>query len=645
MSEKNPVLFFNTTSNPDYSYYIYLSRYSRWRDDLGRRETWPETVRRYFNFWEERHPWLKDEKIWKDAEESVLNLNDMPSMRALMTAGTALERDHIAGFNCSALAVDNPRAFDEALYVLCCGTGLGFSVERQHVQKLPEISEEFNETETTITVRDSKIGWATAYKELIGLLYQGQIPKVDYSKIRPAGARLKTFGGRASGPDPLKDLFKFTTEVFRNAAGRKLTSLECHDLMCKVADIVVVGGVRRSALISLSNLSDERMQRAKMGEWWASEPQRALANNSVAYTEKPEMDAFMREFMALYESKSGERGIFNREGANKFIPDRRKELGYTDFLCNPCSEILLRNNGLCNLTEVVVRPGDSLDQLKKKIKIASLLGTLQSTLTDFRYVRSVWKRNAEEERLLGVSLTGIMDHPILNGSKNRDDGDLTLEQTLEELKNISIKENEKWAKKLNINPATAVTTVKPSGTVSQLVDSSSGVHARYAPYYVRRVRSDKKDPVSQLMVDTGVPHEEDVMNQNNWVFSFPVKAPENALFGNSRSAVDQLEFWKKYKHHYTEHNPSVTISVDEDEWLDVAAWVYKNFDYIVGVSFLPKVNHVYKQAPYEEINAEEYEYLNSQMPNVDWTKLVEYENYDMTENTKELACTAGSCEI
>ncbi len=620
----------------DYQKYIFKSRYARYLEKEDRREEWEETVQRYIDFFTERAKGLSLEEV----KEAILNYEVMPSMRSLMTAGKALERDNVCGYNCSYVAVDSPRVFDEILYILCCGTGVGFSVERQYVNKLPEVAEDFVNSSSSIIVEDSKIGWATALRELIALLYAGKIPNVDYSKIRPAGAVLKTMGGRASGPEPLKDLFNFTTALFKKAKGRKLSSVECHDLVCKIADIVVVGGVRRSALISLSNLTDERMRNAKSGAWWENDGQRALANNSVAYTEKPDIGIFMKEWSALYESKSGERGLFNRVAAKKqAISSGRRDPEY-DFGTNPCGEILLRSGGFCNLSEVVARPDDTLDDLKRKVRIATLIGTLQSTLTSFRYLRAIWKKNADEERLLGVSITGIMDHPVLNGSK----GYTELYEYLTVLKEESINANAEYADTLGIERSAAITCVKPSGTVSQLVDAASGIHPRYEPYYIRTVRADVKDPLAIFLQKQGVPCEPDVMKPHvGLVFSFPMKAPEVAVFRNDVTALDQLEHYLIWKEAYCEHNPSITVYVKEEEWLDVGAWVYKNFDRIGGVSFLPHSDHTYKQAPYQQITQEEYENLSSEFPAIDWDSFKE--KGDNTTSTRELACVAGVCEL
>lgn len=617
----------------DFQTYIHKSRYARWKPELGRRETWPETVTRYCDFWQAKYP---DTFPYKEVYDAIHNLEVMPSMRALMTAGPALDRDNIAGYNCSYLPIDDVRAFDEAMFILMNGTGLGFSVERQYVQKLPTVATEFSKSDTTITVADSKQGWATALRELIGLLYTGLIPSLDVSKIRPAGARLKVFGGRASGPKPLQDLFQFTIELFQKAAGRKLTSVECHDLVCKIAQIVVVGGVRRSALISLSNLTDERMRNAKNGAWWEDEKQRALANNSVAYTELPDIGIFMKEWQTLYESKSGERGIFNRVSAIKQAEATgRRDTAY-EFGTNPCGEIILRPNGFCNLTEVVVRATDTLEDLKRKVRLATILGTYQSTLTDFKYIRKVWQRNAEEERLLGVSLTGILDNKVLAN---------TPEQYLKEMKDESIKTNLEWSSKLGIPQSAAITTVKPSGTVSQLVDSASGIHPRHSDYYIRTVRADVKDPLATFLKDKGVPCEVDVMNDSNLVFSFPQKAPEGSITRKQWSAVEQLEHYLAFKKHWCEHNPSITVYVRENEWMEVGAWVYKNFDDIGGVSFLPFNDHVYQQAPYQDCTAPEYYKAEQAFPDINWAEFDNYEVDDATVNMHELACVSGACEL
>lgn len=625
----------------NYSQYIALSRYARWMEDKNRRETWEETVKRYIHFFVGRYGDTEEAReVFREIENAIVNLEVLPSMRCLMTAGEALDRDNVAGFNCSYLPIDNVRSFDELMYILMCGTGVGFSVERQHISKLPEVAEEMHECGTTIVVGDSKIGWASAFKQLVSLLYSGQIPKWDMSKVRPAGARLKTFGGRASGPDPLDDLFSFTVNVFSGAVGRKLNSLECHDLVCKVADIVVVGGVRRSALISLSNLSDDRMRRCKSGQWWEDNPHRALANNSACYTEKPDLQSFLNEWSSLYESRSGERGVFSRVAAKKVAERNGRRDSNYEFGTNPCSEIILRPNQFCNLSEVVVRADDTLISLKRKVRVAAILGTLQATLTNFRYLRPIWQRNTEEECLLGVSLTGIMDSALL-----ADADSAALPAILEELKQVAIETNKEWAAKLGINQSTAITCVKPSGTVSQLVNSASGIHPRFAPYYIRTVRADKKDPLSDLMIAQGVPHEADVMNASNWVFSFPQKAPEGALCVKDVGAMEQLKLWSIYQDHWCEHKPSITVYYTDEEFLEIGAWMYANFDSVSGISFLPRSEHTYKQAPYQEITKEQYEEMLQKMPEVNWNLLGMFEKHDSTEGTQTLACVGAGCEL
>lgn len=629
----------------DLQRYVAMSRYARWIEEESRRETWEETVERYCNFWEKRFPEIFPSQEIKDA---IHTLEVMPSMRCLMTAGKALERDEIAGYNCSFLAIDNQRAFDEILYILMCGTGVGFSVERDFIKNLPTVSEEFHETATTIVVRDSRVGWASAFRELVSLLYSGRIPKWDTSNLRPAGARLKTFGGRSSGPKPLEDLFAFAVGTFVGAKGRRLNSLEVHDLVCKIADVVVVGGVRRSALISLSNLTDERMRGAKNGAWYEDNGQRALANNSVAYTEMPDVGIFLKEWGSLYESKSGERGLFNRVAATKQAQSsgRRDTEGF-DFGTNPCGEIILRSMGLCNLSEVVVRSADTFEDIKRKVRIATIIGTFQSTLTNFRYLRNSWKKNAEEERLLGVSLTGIMDHFLLSDSINKEYQHrpyCDLEEWLRDLKEYTIEVNKEWSERLGITPSVAITTVKPSGTVSQLVDSSSGIHPRYSQFYIRTIRADAKDPLAHFLVSQGVPWEWDVTKPESvYVFSFPQKAPEGAILREHLTAIDQLEHYLVFHTYWCEHNPSITVYVREHEWMDVGAWVYKHFEELGGVSFLPHSDHNYRQAPYQPISQEEYEEQVEKFPEIRWEEFKELE--DTLTHTKDLACMSGTCEV
>ncbi len=622
-----------------YQQFIHKSRYARWLPEHKRRETWAETVYRYVQFWRDREQITVSEgqKLY----DAIYNLEVMPSMRCMMTAGPALAKDNVAGFNCSYLAIDSPRSFDELMYVLMCGTGVGFSVERNFITKLPVIAESFHTTDSVIVVSDSKIGWASAFRELIAMLYAGKVPKWDMSRVRLSGARLKTFGGRASGPEPLVDLFNFCVEIFQKAAGRKLTSIECHDVVCKIADIVVVGGVRRSALISLSNLSDPRMAKAKSGNWWELEGQRRLANNSVAYTEKPDFESFLSEMQTMYESKAGERGIFSRVAAQKIAARNGRRDSEQDFGTNPCSEIILRSNQFCNLSEIVVREDDTLDSLKKKAEMAAIIGTLQATLTDFRYLRSCWKRNTEEEALLGVSMTGIMDHYLLSKGESKD-----LEKWLEQIRDVTINTNKKWSEKLGINQSAAITCVKPSGTVSQLVDSASGIHPRFSKHYIRRVRSDKKDPLAVFMEQSGFPVEQDVMSPSSAVFSFPVKAPDTSVTVKQVGAMQQLELWKAYQNHWCEHKPSITVYYTDNEFLQVAQWIWENFDLCSGISLLPYSDHVYQQAPYEDIDADKYKELVAAMPKgVDWEDLGKFEEEDNTTGSQELACVGGACEI
>ena len=638
-----------------YQNFIALSRYARWTGK--RRETWSETVDRYID--NIVKPVAGDDSYINDIRDAIMSLEVMPSMRSMMTAGPAAARDNTCMYNCSYVAVDKPKRFDEAMFILLCGTGVGFSVERQYVQKLPEVPERLFKSETTIVVKDSKEGWAKAYRQLLALLWSGEIPKWDVSKVRPAGARLKTFGGRASGPAPLVDLFNFTVDKFLNATGRKLTSIECHDIMCKIGEIVVVGGVRRSAMISLSNLSDDKMRHAKSGQWYLDYGHRALANNSVAYTEKPDAETFMREWTALIESKSGERGIFNRQASQKQAAKNGRRDPDSDFGTNPCSEIILKNAQFCNLTECVVRATDNIEDIERKVKYATILGTIQSTYTKFPYLSKDWTDNTEEERLLGVSLTGIMDNPLMTSAN------AGLAKTLEHLRNVAITTNAEWSERLGIPQSAAITCVKPSGTVSQLVDSASGIHARHSPYYIRTVRGDNKDPLTKFLIDQGVPNEPDVMKPDNTtVFSFPQKAPAGAVTRNDMTAIEQLEMWLTYQRHWCEHKPSITVSVRDSEWVSVGAFVYEHFDEMSGVSFLPHSDHTYQQAPYQEtfkdkpvtglrwedgeeyIITPSYEDVLAQMPEtIDWSKLTEYEQEDNTAGMQTMACSGDVCEI
>lgn len=641
--EAQTTLSNNPLTTP-YQEFIYKSRYSRWIEEEGRRENWDETVGRYLNYMVDhlqiKYSYEVDESLRSDLYNAIYNLEVMPSMRSLMTAGKALERDNVAGYNCSYLPVDNIHSFDEAMYILLCGTGVGFSVERQYITLLPPVPDELFDSQTTIVVADSKAGWAKSLRQLVALLYSGEVPKWDVSKVRPAGARLKTFGGRASGPAPLVELFEFVIKKFKGATGRKLNSIECHDIMCKIGEVVVVGGVRRSAMISLSNLSDDRMRNAKSGQWWEHNAQRALANNSVAYTEKPDVGSFMEEWTSLYRSKSGERGIFNREASRKQARKNGRRDAEFDFGTNPCSEIILRPKQFCNLTEVVVRSTDDFENLSRKVRLASILGTFQSTLTYFPYLSKEWKKNTEEERLLGLSLTGILDNSITSGTTN-------LPQILEELKNVSISTNAEFADSLGINHSTSITCVKPSGTVSQLVDSASGIHARHSTYYIRSVRADNKDPLTQFLKDQGVYWEPDVMKPTQTtVFFFPMKSPEGAITRNEMTAIEQLELWKVYQEHWCEHKPSITVTVREHEWPSVGGWVYDNFDMVSGVSFLPHSDHTYKQAPYDECTLEKYLELLSITPKtIEWSLLSKYEVEDNTAGAQTAACGPDGCEI
>lgn len=632
--------------NP-YENFIALSRYARWDEDKGRREVWVETVSRLIDFFKgdlrDRMDYdVSDDQI-DEIFKAVVSQNVMPSMRALMTAGPALKRNHIAAYNCAFIPVDSVRSFDEALLILMQGTGLGFSVESKNVGKLPEVAETFHDTDTTIVVGDSKEGWAKAYKELIAMVWSGNVPKWDMSNVRPAGARLKTFGGRASGPEPLNDLFNHTVSVIKGAAGRRLKSVEAHSIMCKIAEVVVVGGVRRSALISLSDLDDYEMARAKSGAWWETKSHFGLANNSAVYDKKPSVEQFLNEWTSLIESKSGERGIFNLHAARSQTDIQGRRDSSLIQGTNPCSEINLRNNEFCNLTEVVVKPEDTLDDLKRKVELATILGTWQSTLTDIKYLRKSWKNNIEEERLLGVSLTGQFGHAVMNGSE----GMAKLGEWLEILREHAVETNKKEAARIGIPQSAAVTCVKPSGTVSQLCGVSSGMHPWHNDHYIRTVRGDNKDPITQLMKDMGIPNEPDVMNPGNTtVFSFPVKAPENAVTRKDVGAIEHLELWLAYQRHWCEHKPSVTISVKDEEWLDVGAWVYRHFDEVSGVSFLPYSDHTYQQAPYQDITEEEYNKAVAEMPeNIDWTDLEFYEKEDTTTGSQELACSSGSCDV
>lgn len=624
-----------------YQQFIHVGHYARYREDLGRRETWEETVDRYLDFFKAR---TKSKKIpWDELRSAILNLEVMPSMRSLMTAGPALEKDQVAGYNCSYLPIDNQKSFDEIMYLLSCGCGVGFSVESRYTNKLPEVPDDLHDTDTTISFKDSKLGWASGFREFLSLLYSGKIAKWDVSKLRPAGARLKTFGGRASGPEPLVDLMKFTISVFQKARGRKLSPLECHDIVCKVADVIVSGGVRRSALISLTDLNDDKMRQAKSSNWWLDNGQRALANISAVYENKPDIGTFMKEWLALHDSHSGERGIFSRKASQIIAGQFGRRDPEIDYGTNPCSEIILRPYQFCNLTEVVIRATDAPIDFRRKVRLATILGTLQSTVSDFRYINKKWKKNTEEERLLGVSMTGIMDNRFTNGLGD-DELSIWSGWLLKELRKLALDTNIEYAKYLGIEESAAITCVKPSGTVSQLVDSASGIHARYAQYYIRRVRLAKTDPLGQFMIDKGYKAEEDFYNKSNWVFSFPMKAPEGSRLVKDLTAIQQLEHWLQFQDDWCEHKPSITVYVGDDEWLEVGAWVYKHIDRISGVAFLPRDTGSYRQAPYEEIDEVKYnELATSTEVTIDWLEF--REEQDNTENSKTLACSGNVCEL
>jgi ribonucleoside-diphosphate reductase alpha chain len=632
--------------NP-YENFIALSRYARWLEDDNRRETWQETVDRYFNFMVnhlgKNYGYTPDEKLLNELKVAVFNRNVMPSMRSVMTSGPALERDNVAGYNCSFVPVDSPRSFDETMYILMCGTGVGFSVEYKYVNKLPAVPEKLEKSDSVVIVEDSKQGWAKAYKELLSLLWAGQVPQIDISKVRPAGARLKTMGGRSSGPQPLVNLFDFTIRIFKNAVGRQLKPIEAHDIMCKIGEVVVVGGVRRSAMISLSNINDIEMAQAKSGNWWEANSQRALSNNSVAYSRKPTMEQFIAEWKSLYDSKSGERGIYNVAAAQKQAARWGRRDPEIHYGTNPCSEIILRPYQFCNLSEVVIRQDDTLADIEDKVRLATILGTWQSTLTDFKYLRKIWKDNTEEERLLGVSLTGQFGHKFMSGKENLEG----LGVFLEEIRDLARLINKQEAANLGINESAAITCVKPSGTVSQLVGVSSGMHPWHNEYYIRTVRGDKKDPLTQFLTDAGIPSEDDVMKpMDTTVFSFPVKSPEGAILRNDLTAIEHLNIWLTYQRAWCEHKPSITVSVREDEWMAVGAWVWEHFDEVSGISFLPYSDHTYVQAPYQDATKEQYENMLSKMPkNIDWTNLSLYETEDTTTGTQALACVSGECEI
>jgi ribonucleoside-diphosphate reductase alpha chain len=660
----------NTIENP-YENFIALSRYARWVEEDNRRETWKETVDRYFDFMlnnlNKNFNYVPDNILVSNLKDAVYNRNVMPSMRALMTSGSALERDNVAGYNCAFLPVDSPRSFDETMYVLMCGTGVGFSVEYKYINQLPLVPLEFEKTNDVIIVEDSKQGWATAYRALLENLWDGKIPSIDITNVRPAGARLKTMGGRSSGPQPLVNLFDFTISKFKSAAGRALKPIEAHDIMCKIGEVVVVGGVRRSAMISLSNINDIEMAQAKAGNWWESNTQRALSNNSVAYSRKPDMEQFIAEWKSLYDSKSGERGIYNVAAAQAQAARYGRDPNI-HYGTNPCSEIILRPYQFCNLSEVVIRENDDEESVTHKVKLATILGTWQSTLTNFDYIRDIWRENTEQERLLGVSLTGQFGNKLFAGKARsagsfelteggglvydediiKKDNMLRLEHILQRMRTKARETNAIEAKNIGITPSASITCVKPSGTVSQLVGVSSGMHPWHSPYYIRTVRGSKGDPISTFLKEVGIPVEDDVMKPNDtYVFSFPVKAPQGAIVRNDLTAIDHLNTWLVYQRAWCEHKPSITVSVKEEEWMEVGAWVYKHFDEVSGISFLPHSDHSYKQAPYQEVTKEEYEDLLSRMPNnIRWEDLSFYETEDGTSTNATLACSSdGNCEL
>jgi ribonucleoside-diphosphate reductase alpha chain len=621
-----------------YQQYISASRYSKFLDKEKRRENWPETVQRYVDFVFEKTTAITNNlELKNELYEAIKNMELVPSMRAIMTAGKAADRDNTAMYNCSYLPVDDPKSFDETMYILLCGTGVGFSVENKYISQLPEVPDNLFNSDHVISVHDSKEGWAKALRLLLAHLWAGEIPKWDISKVRPAGARLKVFGGRASGPKPLVELFEFAIDIFKNAKGRKLNSLECHDLMCKIGEVVVVGGVRRSAMISLSDLDDERIRHAKSGPWWNTHPHRALANNSAVYSETPTVGKFMEEWLSLYNSHSGERGIFNREAARKTVEKYGHRDPNYEFGTNPCSEIVLRPYQFCNLSEVVVRHDDTRETLLRKVRLASILGTIQATFTKFPYLRSVWRKNTEDERLLGVSLTGIYDNPLLVTQGEQ------LNELLAELREEARRANEEFAAVLGIPKSAAITCVKPSGTVSQLVDSASGIHPRHSAFYIRRVRGDSKDPLTQFLISQGIPNEACVYKPDQTVvFSFPIKAPAGITRADV-TPISHLSLWLTYQRFWCEHKPSVTISVEEKDWPAVGAWTWENFAEISGVSYLPHDGGSYRQAPYESCSEKEYDELKAKVPTINWEAFKE--DTDNVEGAQTLACSAGSCEI
>ena len=622
--------------------FIYYRSYSRWIEKEGRRETWIETVERFMNFMKENLGDKFSEDECSEIREAVLNQEVMPSMRLMWSAGDAARANNVSAYNCSFIAPRKLRDFAEIMYVSMCGTGIGFSVEHQNVHALPQIKRQTNHRKVSIhAIEDSKEGWAEAFYLGLRTWFNGGDVKFDFSKIRPAGARLKTMGGKTSGPKPLEDLLNYTRNKIFSRQGGRLSSLDVHDIVCKIGEIVVMGGVRRSALISLSDLNDPEMRTAKQGQFFITEPQRSMANNSAVYNDKPSTTDFMEEWLALAKSGTGERGIFNRGSLSKQLPERRWKTFKKDFATcgvNPCAEIVLKNYEFCNLTEVVARPKDTEKTLLKKVRLAAILGTYQATLTNFQFISKEWKKNCEEERLLGVSITGQWDCPAVRNP-----------ETLGKLKERAVEVNKEYAKRFGINQATAITAVKPSGTVSQLVDAASGLHPRHAKYYVRRVRVSASDSLFHMLRDQKAPYYPEVGqaegSATTYVLEFPVAAPKRAIILNDLNAIEQLEYWKKVKLNFTEHNPSVTISVGDDEWLKVADWLYENWDILGGLSFLPRAEHIYALAPYEEIDEKTYKERLKNLPKIDFAQILLYEKDDETEGAKELACVGGVCEI
>lgn len=621
--------------------FVYYRTYSRWMDKENRRETWIETVDRYINFMRENIGSRLDEKEYEELRLAILNQEIMPSMRLMWSAGDAARKTNVCAYNCSFIAPSKLEDFAEIMYLLMCGTGAGFSVESQTVQQLPLIKKQTGEILPIYEIKDSKEDWGDSLTAGMKAWYEGKDIKFDYSKLRLAGERLKTMGGRSSGPEPLRALLDFTRSKILNRQGKRLTNLDVHDIICKIGEVVVMGGVRRSALISLSDLDDEEMRHSKEGQFYLNEPQRQMANNSAVYNQRPTAAEFMEEWLALAKSGTGERGIFNRGGLESQLPERRWKVFAKDSATagtNPCGEIILKSKQFCNLTEVVARHEDTAETLLKKTRLATILGTYQSTLTNFPYISKEWKKNCEEERLLGVSLTGQWDSPASRSP-----------EIVKKLKMLAIEVNKEYAKKFGINPSTCITCVKPSGTVSQLVDSASGMHTRHAKYYIRRIRISATDPLFQMLKDQKFPYYPEVGqaegSASTYVLEFPVKAPDGAVTRNSLSALDQLEHWKLIKENFTEHNPSVTISVGNDEWISTANWLYQNWNILGGLSFLPRVDHSYALAPYEEISEEKYYELLAKMPEIDFSEIVVYEKEDSTQGAKELACVAGVCEV